>query len=285
MTEKKLAGKVAIVTGGARGIGRGYALRLAGLGADVAVLDRNLKSFEVYKFHREQMTAPSVLEEIENCGVKSLGIEVDLLDRGATDRAVDRVAEELGGLDIVACNAGGGVVKFADQVAAGDNAATREGEDGPIDVITTGTPSDCDDETIRHVMDVNVLTCMYTCMAAARHMKKQKSGKIVTVASMAGVDAQRTYHPYGTAKAAIIYYTRSLAHELGPYNINVNCLSPGKIHSGRNAPRPELLKDIPLGRFGTVEDCAKVMEFLTTDLSDWVTGKVIHVDGGSTDQR
>ena len=93
------------------------------------------------------------------------------------------------------------------------------------------------------------------------------------------------YHPYGTAKAAIIYYTRTLAQELGPYNINVNCIGPGVHHTGRIAASDEVIKRIALRREGTIEDCARVVEFLTTDLSDYVTGKTITVDGGICDQR
>jgi 3-oxoacyl-[acyl-carrier protein] reductase len=135
------------------------------------------------------------------------------------------------------------------------------------------------------VLDINLMTCMYTCMAVAPYMKKQKSGKIVTVASIGGLRATGKYHPYGTAKAAIIYYTRTLAQELGPYNINVNCIAPGSIRTGRLGDKSELANQIPLRRLGTIEDCAKVVEFLTTDLSDYVTGKTITVDGGVVDQR
>jgi 3-oxoacyl-[acyl-carrier protein] reductase len=135
------------------------------------------------------------------------------------------------------------------------------------------------------VLDINLMTCMYTCMAVAPYMKKQKSGKIVTVSSTAGVSAMGGYHPYGTAKAAIIHYTRALAQELGPDNINVNCIAPGIIRTGRLGDRSHMAKRIPLRREGTIEECAKVVEFLVTDLSDYVTGKTISIDGGACDQR
>ena len=126
---------------------------------------------------------------------------------------------------------------------------------------------------------------MYTCMAVAPYMKAQMSGKIVTVSSVAGVLADAGYHPYGMAKAAIIHYTRSLARELGPYNINVNSIAPGIIRTGRLGDRQHLSKIIPLGREGTIEDCAGVVEFLVTDLSAFVTGKTITIDGGQCDHR
>jgi 3-oxoacyl-[acyl-carrier protein] reductase len=272
MTEKKLAGKVALVTGGARGLGRGYALRLAGLGADIAIVDRNLEAAQVYAFEREQMTAHSVMAECEALGVRAVGLEVDLTDRGAAENAVTRIAETLGRVDIAVANAGGGIVGFADEVDSGEQA--------PIDLNTTGTPSDCPQDMLTKVLDLNLMTCMYTCMAVAPYMKRQRSGKIVTVSSTGGLDAAGSYHPYGTAKAAIVHYTRALAQELGPYNVNVNAIAPGIIRTGRLGDRSHLADRVPLGRQGTIEDCAKVVEFLVTDLSDYVTGRTIAVDGG-----
>ena len=150
---------------------------------------------------------------------------------------------------------------------------------------TTGTPSDCSQEMLTRVLNNNLMSCMYTCMAVAPHMKKQRSGKIVTVSSTGGLNAGGTYHPYGMAKAAIIYYTRTLAQELGPYNINVNCIAPGIIRTGRPGDRSHMAERIALRREGTIEDCAGVVEFLVTNLSDYITGKTITIDGGACDQR
>ncbi len=273
MSSKKLSGKVALITGGARGLGRGYALRLAGLGAHIAIIDRNLQAANVYEFERAQLTAATVVAECEALGVRAIGLEVDLTDRGATDSAVAEVADRLDRIDIAVCNAGGGTVTFADE--RGDGANDSE------DLVTTGTPSDTPEEMLTRVFDINVKTCMYTCMAVAPYMKQQGGGKIVTVSSTAGVDAKGGYHPYGTAKAAIIHYTRALAQELGPHNINVNAIAPGIIRTGRLGDRAELAKErVALQREGTIEDCAKVVEFLATDLSDYVTGRTIIIDGG-----
>ena len=277
MEPKKLAGKVALITGGARGLGRGYALRLAGLGADTAIVDRNLRAAEVYEFEKKQMTAPTAVEECRALGVRAMGWEVDLTDRAAAERTVNEVAEAMGRIDIAVCNAGGGTVRFADEIEP------REGAAG--DISTSATPAECPQETLMRVLDINLMTCLYTCMAVAPHMKKQGGGKIVTVSSTAGLMATGAYHPYGTAKAAIIHYTRTLAQELGPHNINVNCIAPGIIRTGRLGDRSHMAKRIPLRREGTIEDCAKVVEFLVTDLSDYVTGKTIAIDGGHCDQR
>ena len=279
MNDKKLAGKVALITGGARGLGRGYALRLAGLGADIAIVDRNLRAADVYEFEKRQMTAPSVVDECRALGVRSSGFEFDLTDRGDTDKAIGQVVDTFGRVDVVVCNAGGGTVLFADELEP------RRGESGTRDVVTTGTPSDCEQDSLVRVIDINLMTCMYTCMAVAPYLKRQRSGKIVTVSSTAGVAAAGRYHPYGVAKAAIIHYTRALAQELGPYNINVNCIAPGIIRTGRLGDRSHLAEQIPLRREGTIDDCAKVVEFLVTDLSDYVTGKTITIDGGWCDQR
>ena len=274
MREEKLKGKVAVVTGGARGLGRGYALHLAGLGADIAIIDRNLKAADVYEFEKALLKADSVMSECERFGVQAMGLEADLTDRGTTDAAIKEIAGQLGRIDIAVCNAGGGTVVFADErktpMAANDTQ----------DLVTTGLPSDTSDEMLWRVMDINVKTCMHTCMAVTPYMKKQGGGKIITVSSTAGVDARGGYHPYGTSKAAIIHYTRALAQELGPFNINVISIAPGIIRTGMLGDRSERAGEIPLRREGTIEDCAKVVEFLATDLSDYVTGRTIIIDGG-----
>ena len=285
MVEKKLAGKVALVTGGARGLGRGYALRLAGLGADMAIIDRNLKGFEVYEFEKKGMAAATVMDECQALGVRAMGLELDLTDRAATERAVAEIAETMGRIDIAVCNAGGGTIKFADEVEPGEPGSERKGEAGPVDITTKGTAGDCPQEMLTRVLDINLMTCMYTCMAVAPYMKKQKSGKIVTVSSTAGLVANAGYHPYGTAKAAIIYYTRALAQELGPHNVNVNSIAPGIIRTGRMGDRSGLSDRISLRREGTIEDCVNVVEFLVTNQSDYVTGETIVIDGGLRDQR
>jgi 3-oxoacyl-[acyl-carrier protein] reductase len=280
MSDRKLKGKVAVITGGARGLGRGYALRLAGLGADIAIIDRNLRSADVYEFEKAEMTEDTVMDECRALGVRSMGIEADLADRDATEKAIADIAEEMGHIDIAICNAGGGTVVFADE------REDEEGENaGKTDLNTTGTPADCPQTMLTRVLETNLMSCMYTCMAVAPYMKEQKSGKIVTVSSVAGVEAMAGYHPYGTAKAAIIHYTRSLAQELGPYNINVNSIAPGIIRTGRLGDRSHLTTRIPLRREGTIDECAGVVEFLVTELSDYVTGKLITIDGGQSNHR
>ena len=277
--EQKLKGKVAVITGGARGLGRGYALRLSALGADVAIIDRNLSSGDVYEFEAKLRTAESVAVECQQLNVRAIEIQADLTSRESTFTAIEEVLAELGRIDIAVCNAGGGTAQLADEITQADRA------DAVVDLNTRGTPASCDEDVLQRVITTNFNSCMYTCMAVSPHMIKQSSGKIVTVSSTAGLEAGSGYHPYGVAKAAIIHYTRSLAQELGPHNINVNCIAPGIIRTGRLGDRQHLSKYIALRREGTIEDCARVVEFLVTDLSDYVTGKTITIDGGQCNQR
>jgi 3-oxoacyl-[acyl-carrier protein] reductase len=142
-------------------------------------------------------------------------------------------------------------------------------------------------ELLELVTKINFFGTVYCCAAVAPIMKEQKSGKIITVSSHAGQVAVLGggYAHYGANKAAIAHYTRYLAQELGRYGVNVNCISPGMIGTARVLKLVEgsddgLMKEIALRRYGTPEDCANVIEFLSTDLSRYVTGAVIPIDGG-----
>jgi 3-oxoacyl-[acyl-carrier protein] reductase len=262
----KLDGQVAVVTGGARGLGRAYARRLAGLGAKVAVCDLNLKSYAEFEGEAKAMTAATTVDEIEAGGGDSLGFEFDIADRDGVFGMVDAVTKAWGKVDILVANAGGGRGK-------------------PMETTATLVPQ----ELLELVTGMNFYGTVYSCSAVAPVMKEQRSGKIVTVASYAGMVAGvgGGYAHYGANKAAIAHYTRYLAQELGPYNINANCIAPGVIETARivelvgarrsgSGANPE----IALRRNGQPEDCAKVVEFLCTDLSDYVTGAVIPIDGG-----
>jgi 3-oxoacyl-[acyl-carrier protein] reductase len=251
----KLDGKVAIVTGAARGLGRAYAKRLAGLGAKIAVADIDLRSYREFEAEARDMTGEDTVAEI-------------VCDPQAVEAMVARVVAEWGRVDVLVANAGGGRGR-------------------PVDTKA----STLDPALLQLVTAMNLFGTVYCCNAVAPVMKRQHSGKIVTVSSVAGTapSADGGYAHYGAAKAAIAQYTRYLAQDLGPYGITVNCIAPGVIATGRiletvipgssqsNRDRAEL---VALRRLGTVEDCAKVVEFLATDLSDYVTGAVIPIDGG-----
>lgn len=262
--EPKLEGQVALVTGAGRGIGRAYAHRLAALGARVAVLDLDLKSYADIPAERATMEGDTTVSEIEAHGGEAMGLEVDVTNSAAVDDAVRQIIARWGRLDIAVCNAGGGMGTLAE---------------------TTGTL--ISDAHLDTVLQRNLNGTIYTCRAAAAPMKAQRAGRLITISSMAGWRPQPTggYSHYGAAKAAIIMYTKYLAREVGPYGITANCVAPGLIRTGRVAPLldsmgEDVLDTVALRRFGTPEDCAGVIEFLSTDLGAYVTGATITVDGG-----
>ena len=259
----KLSGKVALVTGSARGLGRAYALHLARLGADVVINDIDLAAAKLYD---EELTAETVVDEIRALGVRCLGIVADVTDQAQVQSMMEQIVADLGQIDILVNNAGGALVpgpSFASSVPEAD---------------------------FRRMMDINLMGTIFSCQAAAEPLKRQRSGKIVNVGSQAGLRSSGGGGgtAYSVAKAAIHHYTRKLADELGPFGINVNCIAPGWILSsravagGRGTPesRARLEAEIALRRLGVPEDCAKVVEFLVTDLSDYVTGQIIPVCGG-----
>ena len=261
-----LDGKVAIVTGGARGLGRAYARRLASLGAKVAVSDLDLRSYAEFEGEASAMTADSTVDEINAAGGAAIGFEFDIANRDAVFAMADDVAETWGRIDVLVANAGGGRGK-------------------PAETTATLVPPDL----LELVTGMNLYGTVHSCAAVAPTMKEQRSGKIVTVASYAGMVAGigGGYAHYGANKAAIAHYTRYLAQELGPYGINANCIAPGVIETARIVELMDVRRgdgrvnpEIALRRHGTPEDCARVVEFLCTDLSDYVTGAVIPIDGG-----
>jgi 3-oxoacyl-[acyl-carrier protein] reductase len=264
----KLDAKVAIVTGGGRGLGRAYAHRLADLGAKIVVCDLSLRSFEEFEAERRDMTGDSTVAEIEAAGGSAFGVELDVADRAAVDSMVAQVVERWGRVDILVANAGGGRGR-------------------PLDTKA----SMLDSGLLDLVLQMNLYGTIYCCNAVAPIMKQQRYGKIVTVASVAGLSpsADGGYAHYGSAKAAIAHYTRYLAQDLGPHGVTANCIAPGTIATGRimqtvipgsSGANTDPAARVALRRVGTVEDCARVVEFLTTDLSDYVTGTIIPIDGG-----
>jgi NAD(P)-dependent dehydrogenase (short-subunit alcohol dehydrogenase family) len=265
MSALPLQGQVAIVTGAARGLGRGYALRLAKLGADVVIADVNLESAREFG---EELSAPSVPDEVRALGRRSLGVQADLRTRDGARDVVRKTIEAFGRVDILVNNAGGAFTP-----------------------VERSTASQMPDEDIDVMLDVNYRSALYCCQEALPAMRAQGSGVIVNVATMAALDPSRTagrLAPYAIAKGAVVQLTRFLASEAGPHGIRVNCISPGAMltqrikaqSAERGMQNDRELKRIPLRRFGEVEDCANVLEFLVTPLSAYVTGQCISVCGG-----
>jgi len=261
----KLKGKVAVVTGAARAIGRSHALRLAGLGADVVVNDIDLESFKEFD---EQITAPTVIDEVRALGVRCIGVEADVGRKDQVEAMVSRVLGEFGHIDILVNNAGG---------LAGE--------------VRESFASSVSQEDLRATLDRNLMGTIFCSQAVAGPMKAQGWGRIVNTSSQAGLQAQGRgiYASYGAAKAGVMAYTRYLAQELGRYGITVNCVVPAYVSTGRleakvySTPgvKEQVLAQIPLGRLACPEDISKVVEFFVTDLGDYVTGQCLSVCGGA----
>jgi len=261
----KLAGKVAVVTGAARGLGRAYALRLAGLGADIVIADLNLDGARDWN---EQLSAGSVSAEIVAMGRRSIGVQADLSKPEDVGRLFAETMEAFGRVDILVNNAGGAIAR----------------DSGPLATETSQSDYDL-------LMDANLRSTFMCCQSAAPIMKQQGAGVIVNVTSQTGVSILPggLLAIYGAAKAAVATLTRNLASELGPHGIRVNAIAPGIIMTARVATQAAArgigtnsqAEGLPLRRLGTVDDCAGVVEFLATDLSQYVTGQVICADGGA----
>jgi len=225
------------------------------------------KEFEPDKEFEEEMFGDTVADEVRALGQRSLGIQADAANKKAVDAMFKQIMDEFGRIDILINNAGG--LQLRPEVS-----------------YASSVP----EEDFRREMDRNLMSCIFCCQAAAIPMKERRSGRIVNVSSQAGLITSGTsgyYANYGVAKAGIIAYTHYLAGELAPYGIIVNCIAPGLIATarmftrwGRHERRKAMEGQIPLGRYGTVEDCAKVVEFLVTDMSDYVVGQCIRIDGG-----
>lgn len=248
-----LTDRVAIVTGGARGIGESVALLLAHAGADVAVADLNLEGMN------------KVAAEIEALGRKALAIQADVTRAADVERMVQATVERFGGVDIVVNNAG--------------------------IIPPKPTALDVEEEDWERVHDTNVKGVFLCSRAVAREMVRQgRGGKIVNIASFEGVKPfiGGMIH-YEASKAAVIMFTRSLARALAEHRINVNAVGPGVIDTpGVRGPVESLGLDpvavfgprIPWGRLGQPEDVARAVLFLASDAAEYITGVCLFIDGG-----
>jgi 3-oxoacyl-[acyl-carrier protein] reductase len=242
----ELNGRVAIVTGGAQGIGKAIALTLARHGADVVVTDINLE--------RAQETS----QEIEALQVRSLAIKANVADVSAAEQMVKETVDKLGKIDILVNNAG----------------ITRD------NVLLRMKPEEWD-----QVMEVN-LKGTYACTRAAlKFMFRQKNGRIVNIASITGLMGNAGQANYSASKAGIIGFTKAVAREYANRGITVNAVAPGFIDTAMTQAIPEkereaLTKQIPMERLGTPDDVAAAVYFLVSELSGYITGQVINVNGG-----
>jgi len=242
----KLAGKVALVTGAAQGIGKAVALLLARNGANIVVSDINLEK------------AAETAREIESIGVKAMALKVNVASLDDVEQMTGAILEKFGKIDILVNNAG----------------ITRD------KLILRMTEEDWD-----AVLDVNLKGTFHCTKTVVRHMAKQRSGKIVSIASVVGEMGNAGQVNYAASKAGVIGLTKTIAREFAQRGINVNAIAPGYIETPMTEVLPEKVKEelkrlIPMERLGKPEDIAEAVLFLVSEGSNYITGHVLKVNGG-----
>ncbi len=243
----QLKGKTAVVTGAGRGLGKSIAHKLAQMGASIVLNDISVSDCV-------DVTA----EEFKSEGFNTIVVKGDVRREDDVETLVKKAVEEFGSIDILINNAG----------------ITKDG------LMIRMSEKDWDD-----VLDINLKGAFLCTRAAAKIMMKQRSGKIINIASVAGVMGNPGQANYSSSKAGLIGFTKSTAKELASRGITCNAVAPGLIKSKMTdilseKVRDNYLENIPLGRFGTPEDVASVIGFLASKDSDYVTGQVINIDGG-----
>lgn len=242
-----LAGKTALVTGASRGIGKACALYLAGLGADIAI-----------NYASSNKHADELVKIINDMGRRAISIRADVSIPEEADHMVTETIKTLGSLDILINNAG--ITK--------DTLLIRMKE-----------------EDWDRVLSVNLKGVFLVTRAAVRHMMKKRYGRIVNISSVIGISGNAGQANYAASKAGIIGFSKSIAKEFASRGILINVIAPGFIDTDMTDSLNEefkkaILAQIPLGRYGEPEDIARLAGFLVSDDNRYITGQVIHVDGG-----
>lgn len=246
---RRLEGKLAVVTGAANGIGRATALRFAAEGANVAILDL------------EQKGLNDTADAARNTGANTLAIAIDCTDEELVTQAFKRIYDEFGFVDILMNNVGQSARQRASEFYASSS------------------------EVWRFVLEVSLMSTMIASRQVVPSMREAGRGKIVNVASNAGMAGEVGLSEYAAAKMGVIGFTRSLARELAPFKVNVNAVCPGVTKTRVLDAIPEdileqIRKSIPLGFFAEPEDIAAAAAFLASDDSRYMTGQSVVVDGG-----
>jgi 3-oxoacyl-[acyl-carrier protein] reductase len=245
----RLEGKIGLVTGGSRGIGRGIAIELAREGADVAI-----------NYRRDEAAANATVGEIRALGRRAAAFRADVADWSAVQAMVEQVLGDFDHLDVVVANSG---------------IASRAQSVWDLDV-----------EHWHRVIDVDLNGVFYTCKATAGHLVRRRSGAMILVSSI-GADACGPFGaPYYVAKAGVNALTKSLAKECAPAGVRVNCIAPGLIRTDMGERLMKVYGDalvsgIPLGRAGTPTDIGRAAAYLASEDAAFVTGKILRVDGGA----
>jgi len=244
-----LEGRVALVTGARRGMGKGIALEMAEAGADVAICD-----------YVSDGELEAVAEEIKKLGRNSLAIKADITRKSDVDNLVAKTIEKLGAIDILVNNAG-------------------VGSDPPI--------LETDEEEWSRVLDINLKGALLCSQAVSKGMMERRKGSIISIASAAGIRGFSTRNTYNVSKAGIIMLTKVLARDLGKYNVRVNALAPSIVRTPMTDDYfsdPEKAaaeaRRIPIGRLGEVSDLVGPAVFLASDAASYITAHTLIVDGG-----
>ncbi|MFQ5867301.1 MAG: SDR family NAD(P)-dependent oxidoreductase [bacterium] len=248
LEKMSLKGKVGIVTGASRGLGKGIAIGLVQAGADLAVTSRDIEKIE------------KVAEEIKNWGGEVLPLQVDVSRKEDIDRMLEKTLEKFGKIDFLFNNAGR---------------------------ITRVPSEDFSERDWDKEININLKGTFLCCQAVGRVMIKQKRGKIINISSIASFIGGKNISAYVASKGGVSQLTKSLASDWAKYNIRVNAIGPGYFTTDLTEPLrqdPERFSAInariPLGRWGKPEDLAGIAVFLACDASDYITGQTIFVDGG-----
>ncbi len=242
-----ISNKNAIVTGGTRGIGREIAKTLAENGANIAIN---------YRKYNEEVEA--LIEELKDLGVKVLAIKCDVSNEEEVTNLIKEVKEQFGSIDILINNAG----------------VTKDG------LLLRMSEKDFND-----VIDVNLKGTFNMTKAVSSIMVRQRFGKIINISSVVGISGNAGQCNYAASKAGVIGFSKSVARELASRNINVNVIAPGYINTDMTSGLPEkvkeeILKTIPMKKIGDPREVANLALFLSSNLSNYITGQVINVDGG-----
>jgi 3-oxoacyl-[acyl-carrier protein] reductase len=245
-----LKGKAALVTGGSRGLGRAAAEWLARAGADVA-----------FSYARNRAAAGQVVTACRESGARCIAVRADMAKSADVAALVRKTVAQFGRIDVLLCNAG---------------------------IWKEAAIEKMSDRKLREMLDVNVNGVFACCREAVPVMKRHKSGRIILVSSTAGQRGEAFHSHYAASKGAVISLTKSLAPELAAHGILVNCIAPGWFDTDMSKPglgsaksREEVLSTIPLGRVGTPDEFAGAVLFLASDLSTFVTGEILNVNGGA----